>query len=192
MRNSGKLLILAMFLVAFVAAGASWWFRYSATHRAAQFWGPEAARLIRDAPRVELLTLRPASEQDFRVDGQLPTAPSGPTDEVRFGSVAWPVDARRDISAAPGLTHLRNALLEDRSFTWGGTYLSDHNELWTTAIIFRENGDNESLAIVFLADFQRAQVFGTGSDRPRMIGTQPIAAGLAETIADWSQIPITK
>jgi hypothetical protein len=189
MRNSGKLLILAMFLVAFVAAGASWWFRYAATHRAAQFWGPEAARLIRDAPHVELLTLRATNRQILRVDGQLPTAPSKPTDEVQFGSVTWPVDARRDISAAPGLTHLRNALLEDRSFSWDGTYLSDHDEQWTTAIIFRENGENESLAIVFLKDFQRAQVFGTGSDRPRMIGTQPIAAGLAETVNDWSQLP---
>jgi hypothetical protein len=192
MKNSGKLLIIAMFAAAFAAAGASWWFRYSATHRAAQFWGPVAAQLIRDAPQVELLTLRPASRQILRVDGQLPAAVSEPTDEVRFGSVAWPVDARRDISAAPGLTHLRNALLEDRSFSWGGTYLSDHDELWTAAIIFRENGENESLAIVFLADFQRAQIFGPGSDRPRMIGTQPIAAGLAETIADWSHLPAAR
>ena len=192
MRNSGKLLILAMFLVAFLAAGASWWFRYSATHRAAQFWGPEAARLIRDAPRVELLTRRLTSRQVLRVDGQLPIVPPEPANEIRFGNVTWPIDAHHDISAAPGLTHLRNALLEDRSFSWGSTYLSDHDELWTTAIIFRENGENESLAIIFLADFQRAQIFGPGSDRPRMIGTQPIAAGLAETIADWSQLPVAQ
>jgi hypothetical protein len=187
MRNSGKLLILAMFLVAFVAAGASWWFRYSATHRAAQFWGPEAARLIRDAPQVELLTLRPASHHILRLDGQSPTTASEPTDEVRFGRAAWPIDTRRDISAAPGLTHLRNALLEDRSFIWG-KMASTGDEEWTTAIVFRESDERQPLAILFPPNFTLARVFGLGSDRPRMIGTQPIAAGLAETIADWSQL----
>jgi hypothetical protein len=188
MRNSGKLLILAMFLVAFVAAGASWWFRYSATHRAAQFWGPEAARLIRDAPQVELLTLRAANRQVLRVDGQPPIAAAEPTDKVRLGSVAWPVDTRRDISAAPGLTHLRSALLEDRSFTWG-PFLSDHDEQWTTAILFRESARSEPLTILFLPSFQRAHVYRPGSDRSQLVGTQPIAAGLAETITDWSQLP---
>ena len=41
---SGKLLIIGILTVAFLAAGTSWWFRYSATHRAATFWGPAAAR----------------------------------------------------------------------------------------------------------------------------------------------------
>jgi hypothetical protein len=52
MRNSGKLLIFGILTVAVLLAGASWWFRYIATHRAARFWGPEAVRLIRDARRT--------------------------------------------------------------------------------------------------------------------------------------------
>src|SRR4051794_4880249 len=57
---SGKLLIIGILVLALVAAAASWWFRHNATHRAAKFWGPEAAILIRDAPNVELLVLQPA------------------------------------------------------------------------------------------------------------------------------------
>ena len=51
-RISGKLLILGILTLAALLAGAGWWFRYKATHQAARFWGPQAVRLIRDAPRV--------------------------------------------------------------------------------------------------------------------------------------------
>ena len=64
MRNSGKLLIVAIFLVAFAAAGASWWFRYSATHRTVEFWGPQAAVLLRDAPHVVLRSYDHGTDAD--------------------------------------------------------------------------------------------------------------------------------
>ena len=53
---SGKLVIIGILAVALAAAGASWWFRYNATRRTADFWGSEDARLIRDAPSVLLYT----------------------------------------------------------------------------------------------------------------------------------------
>src|SRR5262245_15088624 len=129
MRNSGKLLIIGMFVVAIAAAAASWWFRYEATHKAAQFWGPTAVILIRDAPNVELLELQPANEAN---------SPQWPPDlaaasQITIGHKTWTIRSRRDISSAPGLTHLRNALLEDRSFNWGAME-STRNEVWTTAI----------------------------------------------------------
>src|SRR3989304_2712639 len=71
--------------------GSSWWFRYSATHRAAQFWGPQAAELIRDAPHVTLRSAAAAADGQDAADAAVP----------------------RDVSHAKGLTHLRNALLED-------------------------------------------------------------------------------
>ena len=52
--KSGKRLILGVVAACLVAAIASWWFRYAATHRAAQFWGSQAVALIRDAPHVTL------------------------------------------------------------------------------------------------------------------------------------------
>src|SRR4051812_21733385 len=51
---SGKLLIVGILAVSIAAAAMSWWFRYNATHRAATFWGPGLAVLIRDAPQVTL------------------------------------------------------------------------------------------------------------------------------------------
>jgi len=61
--KSGKRLILGVIVIGLAAAAASWWFRYSATHRAAQFWGPQAATLIRDSPHVTLRSGTSADEQ---------------------------------------------------------------------------------------------------------------------------------
>jgi hypothetical protein len=180
MQNSGKLLILAMMLVALVAASASWWFRYAATHQAAQFWGPEAAQLIRDAPNVELLVLLPADKAQL--------VPRSAAPEIAVGPKVWTITARRDISSAPGLTHLRNALLEDRSFDWGATE-STGSEVWTMALRFSHTDSADSLLILFVDDFGRALKLGRDREPDRMISTQPIAAGLAETINDWSHLP---
>src|SRR5688572_29599931 len=84
MKISGKLVIVAILAFALAAAGASWWFRYNATHRAAKFWGPDDARRIRDAPFVELYYIN--------------------DDPDALSTI-------REISKAPGLTHLRHALL---------------------------------------------------------------------------------
>src|SRR5438270_10988443 len=88
---SGKLVIIGVVTVSLIGAVASWLFRYNATHRAAKFWGPEAAVLIRDAPHVTVKR-RPLTGNFF-------------ANEV-------------DVSHARGLVHLRNALLEDQDFDW--------------------------------------------------------------------------
>ena len=38
---SGKLVIIGIRGGRPAGGGASWWFRYNATHRAAEFWGPK-------------------------------------------------------------------------------------------------------------------------------------------------------
>src|SRR4051812_15803668 len=86
---SGKLLIVGILTVAIAAAAASWWFRYSATHRAAQFWGPETARLIRDASVVEIWR------------------PSNPIISTSAAPLVESSDLH-DVSSARGLVHLRN------------------------------------------------------------------------------------
>src|SRR6476620_547332 len=96
---SGKLVIVVIVTVAFCAAAISWYFRYNATHRVAEFWGPDTVRLIRDAPTVEAVNLSTPI-----------TIPRGDT-----AGVGGFIDtsATRDVSTAHGLVHLRNALLED-------------------------------------------------------------------------------
>src|SRR5262245_61962164 len=91
---SGKLVIIAIAVLALTAAGISWLFRYNATHRAAGFWGSTTSRNILTAPEVKLTRV----ERDS--SGQVTSS------------------ATRDISRAHGMMHLRLALLEDRSFDW--------------------------------------------------------------------------
>jgi hypothetical protein len=155
--TSGKLLIVIVLAVGLAAAAASWWFRYAATHRAAQYWGPEAARLIRDAPHVTLRTFDPA------VDGE------------RGNPDALP----RNISDARGLTHLRAALLEDRSYDWSalGPPASD----WTSALVFEEgDGAEPRLVILFSPDFGCAANGSADAPTRRTISCRPIAAGLQQ------------
>src|SRR4051812_40334878 len=85
---SGKWVILGILAVGFTAAGASWWFRYNATHHAATFWGRNAW-LIRDADRVELLELHAAPKD---------TPPQKNPLSVNGGTFL--VRARQDISQA--------------------------------------------------------------------------------------------
>jgi hypothetical protein len=146
--NSGKLLILGVFAIALAAAAASWWFRYNATHQAAKFWGPEAVRLIRDAPRV---TLRSDDRED------LP----------------------RDISQAHGLTHLRAALLEDRSYDWAAAGPADTS--WSSSLVFEVSaGAEPRVVILFSPDFNWAGNGSEGDPASHAVSTNPIAKGLAK------------
>ncbi|MCI0492285.1 MAG: hypothetical protein L0Z07_05050 [Planctomycetes bacterium] len=161
MGNSGKLLILAMVVVGLLAAGASWWFRYSATHQAARFWGPEAVRLIRDAPRVELVRLPPNG---------------GAGDRQAAAAL------RRDVSAAPGMTHLRNALLEDRSFLWPPEQ-RNQDPVWRWAIRFHQTGTAASATLLFTDDCCQTNL--SDGDHRGVASCEPIAAGLHQVFAGW-------
>jgi hypothetical protein len=153
--KSGKWLILGVVIIAFAAAAASWWFRYSTTHRAAQFWGPQAATLIRDAQNV---TLR-----------------SDATD-----------DDALDVSAAPGLTHLRTALIEDGSFDWTATEAPDTD--WSHSLAFAAADGAEPRAVVlFSPDFAWASNGSSGDPAKHAVATtSTVAAGLKKFFDDQS------
>jgi hypothetical protein len=170
MQNSGKLLILAMFVVALAAAATSWWFRYEATHKAAQFWGPAAALLVRDAPAVELNRLVPAGSSDVTT--------------VRAADDVYQLSGGRDISSAPGLTHLRGALLEDRSYSWPA-HPPEPGTHWSRALVFRGRSLADTLTIALSDDFKYALKSYPGQEA-EVVSCEPIAGGLAETINDWS------
>ncbi len=153
--KSGKRLILGVLVIGLAAAAASWWFRYSATHRAAQFWGPQAATLIRDAPHV---TLRSDSTDDDALD----------------------------ISAAPGLTHLRTALLEDGSYDWTATTAPDTD--WSNSFVFAAADGAEPRAVVlFSPDFAWAANGSSGSPAKHTVATtSTVAAGLKKFFVEQS------
>jgi hypothetical protein len=106
--GSGKLAVLAMIAVALVAATFAWWWNFNRGRQTLAFFGPQAARLIRTAPKVEILVV-----------GELESVggSDGAAEKVRIGSGLFPVYRRVDISKAPGLIHARASLLTDSSYT---------------------------------------------------------------------------
>jgi hypothetical protein len=98
-----------------------------------------------------------------------------------------------DVSHAHGLTHLRNALLEDQSFDWCDNTLSpmlkeedslDHHSLpWTLS--FYDPATNKELTIHFSKDCRSA----SKSAEMKRISTEPIANGLREIFAEFSAEP---
>jgi hypothetical protein len=158
---SGKLLIIGILAIAFAAAGTSWWFRYSATHRAATFWGPATAALIRDARVIQLWL------------------PTDPHENVRSASLAVSSSDLHDISSARGLVHLRNALLEDHSFNWPTTKISPDVQ-WTQGLRFLDSGTG--VLLMFSSDFN----FVRTPNGNRMLSCEPMAKGLREMFAEFS------
>jgi hypothetical protein len=164
MKVSGKLVIIAMLTLALAAAGASWWFRFTATHRAAKFWGSDVARLIRDAPKVELLRLG------------LPN-----TIGLESSDVAHQVETANfhDVSKGRGLVHLRNALLQDRSYDWPAQPRKPRS-YWSWALRFRDDRTGELETILIGADCD----YVTSLTGDQMLSSRPILDGLHKLFAE--------
>jgi hypothetical protein len=185
---SGKLVILGIVGVALAAAGTSWWFRYAATRRAAEFYG-DHVRLIRDAPVVELLQF------------DLSTAGGFVEDELRMDALNRFLErptSRQDISTAPGLTHLRAALLEDRSYIWPSRSAKP-SDLWQWILVFRNDQSGGGVVVMFSPDWKLVTVHGQLShtegglvqkvyvSNARVVSCEPIAAGLAQMLEELAQ-----
>jgi hypothetical protein len=170
MPNRGKRITAAIVVVAVCAAGVAWWYGYRQGQRVLTLWGPAAAYRIRLAPRCELLTLEPASED-------------APADLV-LGTQRWAIRRRVDLSAARGLVHARQALIADSSYRWDVPPVPPGSARWEYALRFQDE-QGETL-LVF--DLQQTQVLDWNQDRQADI--RPIAAGLrtffAEQLAPWS------
>jgi len=168
---SGKLVIIGILTVALASAGISWWFRYSATHRAVRFWGSNAAQLIRDAPTVELYEAARLPDSAYK--------------EGLSKSYLDVADGR-DISHAPGLVHLRNALLEDQSFDWPPN--NDYRPTnWGWILVFRGTEPNEVAALFFTRDW----LYTDSLDHDEMLSTEPIASGLEKFVDELRSRPET-
>jgi hypothetical protein len=166
---SGGLVMIGILVVAVAAAATSWWFRYNATHRAAKFWGPEAAKLIRDATQVTVhYSPFISNETSMRANGA----------------------SKIDVSHAHGLTHLRNALLEDQSFDWttaDNPMLLPPEKADTVYwfISFHDLGTGKDVTIWLTDDFRRAS-HSDAEHKAHSVSTAPIAKGLREMFAEFS------
>jgi hypothetical protein len=90
---AGSLLVVGLLALAAGLGAFAVWFQWGQTRRSLAFFGAAAARQIQTAPRVELWSLA-----------------------VRDGVLL--ASERHDVSAAPGLVHLRRGLVEDVNYRW--------------------------------------------------------------------------
>jgi len=108
MLDRGKLAVLTMFAVALAAATFAWWWNYSRGQRCLEFYGKDAALLVRTAEQVELL--------------ELAAAEAGPSEltatTLQLGDDAYSIVRTTDISHAKGLIHARTSIVDDASFRW--------------------------------------------------------------------------
>ena len=80
------------------------------------------------------------------------------------------------VSSARGLLHMRNALLEDRSFQWNRDQTPSHDQVqWRWILVFMSPQGGESVYLSTDCDYLMKDDF-------RVLSCQPIAAGLAEMV----------
>jgi hypothetical protein len=179
MQVSGRLVIIGIVGLALTGACASWWFRYAATHRAAEFWGPQASVLIREATFVELIELSPIERDTKDAFGYT----------VVLGEESFEFLRRHDISAARGLVHLRHALLDDRSFVWPSR-VDIPSADWRWGLRFSEP---ESAPLVLhqtvwlTSDGRLMAVEQRGGGTGRSISCEPIADGLTTMFSELTR-----
>jgi hypothetical protein len=163
---SGNLVIVGIVVVAVCAAAISWWFRYNATHRAAKFWGPEAATIIRDAPLVTIY--HPGNFND-------------PNEAAIKKKIAA---TELDISNAHGLTHLRNALLEDHNFDWTTVEKDPFQASERWGLMFADPKAGKATTVWLSDDFRYASALD-GTER-RSVSVDPVMAkGLLEMFTEF-------
>ncbi|MCA9262239.1 MAG: hypothetical protein KDA60_00260 [Planctomycetales bacterium] len=147
--QSGKYLTIGIVVISALAAGFAWLHHRTHGARALQFWGGEAAFLIRTAPEVRAFSLRRVDADSVEADGEPPL----PTWEI--DASAWRATAERDISQARGLVHVRQALIEDTSYRWDVE--SEQPEAdWTHALEFSDPARHASILV--LADLTHGLV----------------------------------
>jgi len=156
----GRSLVVGLVLLGLLGAAAGIAYQRLQTRRCLELYGPEVARLVNAAPRVELLRLGPGA-----VPGRL---------------VALEV---RDVTLAKGLVHLRRGLVEDANFDWqpavDATRLPD--DAWDLAFVFSDPAAAAGRAtlVLDLDDGGSLAVVG----RPGRVRLGRISRGLQKWIA---------
>jgi hypothetical protein len=170
MPKAGRLVIIVLVTLGLAAALASVWYHRQSGRRALEFWGTETAVLIAQAPRIEVLELRPADRP-----ADQPAANDPPSDQpiqrLGIGGRFYRVARGKDASQARGVSNIRRAMVLDATYQWDNA--SAVGPVWQYAMEFR----NGKLAAIVLLDFDSGQVGCTNSRRTAIL--DPAA------ISDW-------
>ena len=152
--HSGRWVTVVIFVMGLIAALAAWSHRYQQGRRSLEFWGPDAAYQIRFAPTVTLLRL---ARPDSPVAEQLgsPAAAAGESQQhLQIDGKAYPIAAQFDLTTARGLTHAREALIQDQSFDWQ-TEPDEKLAAWEYAVVFQQSGQRSTVLLDLTHDLVR-------------------------------------
>lgn len=154
--SSGRIVVGGIIAVGLCLAAFAFWFQWIQTRRCLAFFGSDVATSVNAAPRVELWRLAPGS---------------GPRRLV--------VTERRDISLAPGLVHLRHALVEDASFDWQPADAAPPPPPadWSLGIAFWRRGNQGDPTAVLAFDLRSGVMTVVG--RPGRVALGRLGSGLA-------------
>jgi hypothetical protein len=161
-RSRGSILVVLLLAAGLAAAAAAIWNQYRQTRRALEFWGPQVATLIGNAPSVEVT----------RLSGHVEAAPADGSNRPQS----------LDISGARGLVHFRHSLLEDDDFIWGDPLPSPHPSGWDFQVRFSDGANR--VDVVFDLTAQVAANRASPDKTVRL--TPKIASGLAKFFEDAS------
>lgn len=168
----GKYAIIAVLVIGLAGAAGGWLYRSQLQRRAIMLFGTEAAELFQQAPQVELLKLR-AFDEAGASNAEPPFSAAG----TKFA-----IAARRDISHAPGLIHLRHSLISDKSFEWSAP-LDDCRPHWPYALRFADG--RRSATLLLDLDCRQALLVESAA----RVSIKPMAQGLAAFIDKLPDAP---
>jgi hypothetical protein len=163
----GKYAILAVLVLGLVGAAGGWWYRGQLQRNAITFLGADNATLIQEAPSVVLWELEPADA----------SGPSGEEQALAVANREFIITNRVQTGRAPGLIHLRQSLINDRSYDWESSTAGCEPQ-WKYALRF---DDEARRAVTVLLDFSCYQLLVL--ENQRMVSMKPMAAGLEKFIA---------
>lgn len=172
MPNRGQLAILILAVLAVGMAGFAWWFRYQQSVRIMEFWGTEAARLIRHSSELKV----------YRVSSQ-PTA--GAADDAQTVDILgqpYFLSDRKDISEAVGLVHVRHFLIQDAGFDWNERVANEPAE-WEYALDFVEAGNTVTVAF----DLANQQICFV--QQQRRVSIEPMADAIGNFLERQFAVP---
>lgn len=149
----------------------SWWYRYGAAHRASQFWGATASRLLAESKGLEGVRIEP-------IDGKA----------VATGGWASLGEAT-DLSKVRGQAHLRHALLSDRNYVWSEP-IDVESQQWSWCFRFFE-GPFEAL-VLMSEDLRTIGKFEPTSGEITGYSCAPMAISLDSYLSSLKLSPSTE
>ena len=126
----------------------AWLFQHYQTDESLAFWGSEAAQRIRLASQVELLQLGPADDPKS-------------IERLTGPGISLGVTNKRDISQARGLTHARQALLQDVSYQYDRPPADCTGPF---SIALRFSSESNSATLLFDLNCPRVRNLSTGAE----------------------------